>query len=76
MGYSHFIIARHELQNDGKQYEDDARQANETGTGQAGDVLIEAQGHNHAHRHKEDNAQANSAHGIAPWGKEANQNFR
>jgi len=74
--YLHLIIARHELDDDGKQDEDHARQANEAGSGQSGDVLVETEGHHHAHVDEEDHAQSDGAHGTAPGGEEADQNLR
>lgn len=73
--YSHFIIARHKFYDDGKQYEDDTRQANKTGARQTGDVLIEAQWHHNADGDKKDDAQTHRAHRIAPGWKETYQNF-
>lgn len=74
--YSHFIIARHELDDDGKQYEDHARQTNETGARQTRYVLIEAERHHNANGDEKYDAQSNGAHGIPPRGKETHQHFR
>lgn len=74
--YSHFIIARHELDDDGKQYEDHARQTNETGARQTRYVLVEAERHHNTDGDEKYDAQSNGAHGVTPRREEAHQHFR